>query len=273
MAKPSSALSKKSSSASRTSAKKMLGDLPPSSSVTGIRFSDAYCMIEPAGGGLAGEGDLRHPRARGQRLAGFDPEALHHVDHAARQDVGDQLHQRHDRHRRLLGRLEHDAVPGRERGRQLPGRHQEREVPGDDLRHDAERLVEVVGDGVVVELGEPALLGPDAAREVAEVVDSQRQVRVRGLADRLPVVDRLDEGEGVEVGFDPVGDAVEDVGPVRRRGGVPAEGRGVGRVERPVYVLVGGAGDLAQRLAVIGVGLTKYWPRAGGTYSPAIQLS
>ena len=45
MAKPSSALSKKSSSAAITSAKKMLGDLPPSSSVTGIRFSEAYCMI------------------------------------------------------------------------------------------------------------------------------------------------------------------------------------------------------------------------------------
>ena len=28
-----------------TSAKKMLGDLPPSSSVTGMMFSEAYCMI------------------------------------------------------------------------------------------------------------------------------------------------------------------------------------------------------------------------------------
>jgi hypothetical protein len=28
-----------------TSAKKMLGDLPPSSSVTGMMFSDAYCMM------------------------------------------------------------------------------------------------------------------------------------------------------------------------------------------------------------------------------------
>jgi hypothetical protein len=44
IAKPSSAFSKKSSSASSTSAKKMLGDLPRSSSVTGIRFSAAYCM-------------------------------------------------------------------------------------------------------------------------------------------------------------------------------------------------------------------------------------
>ncbi len=45
MVKPSSALSRKASSSAMTSAKKMFGDLPPSSSVTGIRFSDAYCMI------------------------------------------------------------------------------------------------------------------------------------------------------------------------------------------------------------------------------------
>ena len=45
MTKPSIALSKKSSSSAKTSSKKMLGDLPPSSSVTGIRFWLAYCMI------------------------------------------------------------------------------------------------------------------------------------------------------------------------------------------------------------------------------------
>ncbi len=45
MVKPSSALSRKSSSSAMTSSKKMLGDLPPSSSVTGMMFSDAYCMI------------------------------------------------------------------------------------------------------------------------------------------------------------------------------------------------------------------------------------
>ncbi len=43
--KPSSALSWKSSAASITSAKKILGLLPPSSRVTGIRFWLAYCMI------------------------------------------------------------------------------------------------------------------------------------------------------------------------------------------------------------------------------------
>ena len=39
------ALSRNSSSSSITSAKKMLGDLPPSSTVEGMRFCAAYCMI------------------------------------------------------------------------------------------------------------------------------------------------------------------------------------------------------------------------------------
>ncbi len=45
IAKPSSAFCRKSSSFAITSSKKTFGDLPPSSSVTGTMFSDAYCMI------------------------------------------------------------------------------------------------------------------------------------------------------------------------------------------------------------------------------------
>ena len=45
MAKPSSVLSKNSSSLSMMSSKKMFGDLPPSSNVTGMIFSVAYCII------------------------------------------------------------------------------------------------------------------------------------------------------------------------------------------------------------------------------------
>ena len=45
MEKPSSALSKNSSSASMTSAKKMFGLLPPSSTVEGIRLSAAACRM------------------------------------------------------------------------------------------------------------------------------------------------------------------------------------------------------------------------------------
>ena len=43
--RPSIALSRKASSSAITSSKKMFGDLPPSSSVTGMRLWLAYCMI------------------------------------------------------------------------------------------------------------------------------------------------------------------------------------------------------------------------------------
>ena len=90
--------------------------------------------------GRAGEGDLvdvvvLDERGAGAAVAGDD------VDDARRQlrlaaDVGEEERGQ----RRRLGRLQHDRVPGRERGRDLPRQHQEREVPGDDLAGDADRL-------------------------------------------------------------------------------------------------------------------------------------
>ena len=155
-----------------TSAKKMFGDLPPSSSVTGMMFSEAYCMISRPVVVSPVKAILAMRLFWRQRLAGLDAEAVDDVEHAGRQEVGDQLHQHQDAERRLLGRLEHDAVAGGERRRQLPGRHQQREVPGNDLADDAERLVEVIGDGVVVDLGDAAFLRADAAGEIAEMVDA-----------------------------------------------------------------------------------------------------
>jgi hypothetical protein len=67
-------------------------------------------------GRLAGEGDLGHARADGQRLAGLEAEAVDDVEHAGGQQVGDQLGQHHDRRRRLLGRLEHHALPAASAG-------------------------------------------------------------------------------------------------------------------------------------------------------------
>jgi hypothetical protein len=46
------------------------------------------------------------------------------------------------------------------------------------------------------------------------MIHRQRHVGGPGLADRLAVVDCLDEGQGLEIGLDPVGDPVQDVGPV-----------------------------------------------------------
>ena len=101
-------------------------------------------------------------------------------------------------------------LPAASAGRELPHRHQDREVPRDDLADDAERLVEVIGDGVVVDLGQRAFLGADAAGEIAEVIDGERHVGVRRLADRLAVVDGLDGGEDLEVLLHAVGDLVQD---------------------------------------------------------------
>jgi hypothetical protein len=169
---------------------------------------------QPPGGGLAGEGDLSDPGARGQRLARLHAEAVDDVDHARRDQAGDQLDDLEDRGGRLLGGLEHHGVARRQGRRQLPRGHQDREVPRDDLAHDAERLVEVVGDGLVVKLGERALLGPDGRGEVTEVINGERQVSRERLAHWLPVVPGLRHGQRLEVPLDDVGDLEQDGGPV-----------------------------------------------------------
>ncbi len=61
-----------------------------------------------------------------------------------------------------LAGLSTDAVAGGQRRRELPRRHQQREVERDDLADDAQRLAEVVGVGLVVDLGDasPPRPGP-----------------------------------------------------------------------------------------------------------------
>jgi ParB family chromosome partitioning protein len=200
----------------------------------------------------------------GERFAGLRPEPVDDIDDAGRDLVLDQLEPLHDGDRRLLGRFDHDAVAGGEGGRQLPRRHQEREVPRDDLAHDAERLVEVDRDGVLVELRDAALLRPDDAGEVAEVVDDEREVGRERLPDRLPVVDGVDEGEVLQVGLGDVGDPVEHVGPVRHRRVPPRlverllrRGHGV------VDVHLGRAGDLGKVLPVDGGRVVEVLPVDG----------
>src|SRR6201995_3166924 len=119
MVNPSSALSWKSSLAAITSEKKMLGLLPPSSSVTGMRFWLAYCMISrpvvvsPVKAILA----MRLEEASG--LPRLQAETVSDIDRARRQDVGDQLGQHQDGGGRLVGRLDHDAIACGEGGSKL----------------------------------------------------------------------------------------------------------------------------------------------------------
>ena len=103
--------------------------------------------------------------------------------------------------RRRLRRLEHDGVPGRERGRDLPRDHQQREVPRDDLAGDAERL-RLAARERVLELVRPA-------RVVEEVRRREREVDVAALADRLAAVERLEHRELARALLDDAGDAVQ----------------------------------------------------------------
>ncbi|EJZ06057.1 hypothetical protein MFORT_28624 [Mycolicibacterium fortuitum subsp. fortuitum DSM 46621 = ATCC 6841 = JCM 6387] len=204
---------------------------------------------QPARGGLTGEGDLGDPVARSQRLTALDTEPVDHVHHARGQQITDQRHQVEHRNRGLLSGFEDDGVACGQRRSQLPHRHQDREVPGDDLTDHAEWLVEVVGDGVLVDLRERAFLGPQHAGEVPEVVDRQRDVGVQRLADRLAVVPRLGQSDRFEVLLDAVGDLVEDDGARSRRGLAPCRRGGVRGVQRLLDVGLGGAGHLAEHLA------------------------
>ena len=143
---------------------------------------------------LSGESDLGDALVRRQRLAGFDAETIDDIEDAGREQVRDEIGDRQNAHRRLLGGLEHDAIAGRERGREFPHRHQNRKIPRNDLADDAERLMEMVGDRVVVDFADRSFLRTDATREIAEVVDSERQVDGGRLANGLAVVDRLRPG-------------------------------------------------------------------------------
>ncbi len=160
------------------------------------------------------------------------PNPLTTLTTPGRQEIADQLEERQDAERRLFGGLENDAVAGGDRGGELPHRHQQGEVPGDDLADDAERLMVVIGDRVVVDLAERAFLRAQRAGEIAPMVDAERQVGVGRLADRLAVVERLDQRQEIEVGLHAVGDLEQDQRALGDRRSAPGVLGGVGRVER-----------------------------------------
>ena len=141
-------------------------------------------------------------------------------------------------------------LPAASRGGQLPHGHQDREVPGDDLADHAERLVEVVGHGVLVDLADRALLGADRTGEVPEVVDGQRRGRRRGSrgpACRCPTSRRRRGPRGCPPSGRRSCSRMPDRSP--DRGAAPRVGGAVGGIEGELDVLGGGPGDLAEDLA------------------------
>ena len=106
----------------------------------------------------------------------------------------------------------------------------------------------MVGDGVVVDLGDGAFLGADAAGKIAPVIDGKRKIGVYGFADRLAVVPGLGQRQDVEVVFHALRDLVHQDGAVRGAGVAPALAGGVGSIEGAFNVLRVGARNLAECL-------------------------
>jgi hypothetical protein len=104
---------------------------------------------------------------------------------------------------------------------------------------------------------ERAFLGADARREVAEVIDGERNVRGACLADRLAVVDGLDRGDELQILRHAVGDLVEERGALGRRRIAPGVLRLMGGVERKLDVGRLRPGDLADRLARDGADIVE----------------
>ena len=257
-----------------TSAKKMFGDLPPSSSVHGNDVFGRVLHDQAARRRLARERDLGDALVLSQRLSGLDAETVDDVEDAFRKQMSPiSSIEDHDRHRRLLGGLQHDAVAGSERGSELPDRHQDREVPRNDLADDAERLVEVVGDRVVIDLGRSSLPERECSRRNSGNDRWRAACRLRRLADRLAVVDVSTRARMSR--FSSIRSAILFSMRARSAGDVaPSFLRFMRGVEREFDVFGRRTRDLANTCCpVIGVTFEKYWPRTGATHLPPMKLS
>lgn len=110
----------------------------------------------------------------------------------------------------MFGGFQHHAIACGKGWRKLPCRHEKREVPRNDLPHHAQRFVEVIGDRIVIDFRNTAFLSADDAREIAEMINRQRQVGIGGFADRLAVVPCFGSRQCRQVFLNPVCDAIED---------------------------------------------------------------
>ncbi len=57
--------------------------------------------------------------------------------------------------------------------------------------------MEVIGDGIVIDLADRAFLSADAACEIAEMVDGERDIRIGGFAQRLAVIPGFSPGDEI----------------------------------------------------------------------------
>ena len=200
----------------------MFGLLPPSSSVTGMMFWLAYCMIRrpvvvsPVKAILA----IRLDEASGLPASTPKPLTTLRTPGGSRSAISSMTF-RSD-HGRLLGRLDDHAVARGQRRGQLPHGHQDREVPRDDLADDAERLVEVVGDGVLVDLARCRPPGRGSRRRSSGSGRRPAAGRRPGVSRTgLPFSQVSATASISRLALDAVGDLVQDAGPLGGRRAAP----------------------------------------------------
>ena len=188
---------------------------------------DALAVGDPAR-----EADLRDRRRPADRLpgrAGTVDDAQHAFGQAG---IGEHRGQQVPAERRVLGRLEDDAVPGHERHGDGPGGHEQRVVPGCDHADDAERPVDDRVSLVLEhELGRrDALRREDPRRVVADPVEHHGRtadVDGRRLHQRLAGLARDGGRQLVAAAEQHLGGLGDDATafPERRRRPRPAGGR------------------------------------------------
>ncbi len=176
------------------SSKTMIGDLPPSSSVTALSWLEASLITalpvptEPVSDTLRIAG-WRVSSAAGRGVALHD---LEEPGRQARLAVG--LLELDGRERREARGLEDHRVAEGERGRRLPAGDLQRIVPGADAGGDAERLAARVAEGRGPEVD---VLAGRALRERREVLEA---LRAGDHVDDARFLDGLAGVAGLELG-------------------------------------------------------------------------
>jgi hypothetical protein len=216
-------------------------------------------VLEPVRGRLrhgdaglagAGEGDDRDVGVAHEPLARLLAEAVHEVDDAVRQaGLAEQRHEPLGQERRVLGRLQHDRVPGHEGRRQLPGGNGDREVPRRDRADDADghphRHLELVAQLGRGRLPEEA---PALAAHVQGHVDRLLDVAA-GLREHFAHLAAHQLGQLVLLLLEEPGEAEEDVAALGRGHQAPLLEGGLRGGDRAVDVLGGRAREGGERLA------------------------
>ena len=223
-----------------------------------------------ADGRRSREGELAHDRVARQ-LAADHGRVLGIAGHDLEDARGDpravgELGQGERRERRLLGRLAHDRVAGRERGRDLAGDHRRGEVPGRDAAADPDRLLEH-DDPRVGRLGRDRVavdalaLLPHPLQESGGVAD----LGIR-LGQRLTLLARHDHGEVAAVPEHQIGERAQICRALACGTRTPGRERRVGALDRPARLRGAHARHLGEHLA--GRGIVHRERRAGVGRAP-----